>query len=133
LVLRVLKEVYPVVEHRGGAGEKGVDLVAVTRDSLDLEYRIGIQVKLHEGVENDPHSLHQIEQAKEAHRIDAGIVLTTATSLGEAFLKHHEELQERLGIDIKVITRDEFVRLLLAHLGAARDEAISAAAPEGSG
>lgn len=122
LVLRVLGKVYDRIEHWGGAGEKGADLIAFTQDPLGLEFKIGVQVKLHEGQDDDTTSLNQIKWARAAHGIDAGIVLTTATSLGEGFVKRHDELQTELGIDIRVITRDEFVRLLLTHLGAPERE-----------
>lgn len=118
LVLRVLAEVYDDIEHRGGPGEKGADLIALTRDPLGLEFKVGVQVKLHEGVDDDTHSLNQIKLAREVHGIDAGIVLTTAKTLSPRFVELHQKLEGELRIDIKVITRGEFVRLLLAHLGA---------------
>lgn len=122
LVMRVLKEVYPSIEHRGGPAEKGADLIALTRDGLGLEYKVAVQVKLHEGEEHDVHSLAQIKRAKEAHGIDAGIVLTTATSLSEGYSNRRDELEAELRIDIRVIRRNEFVRLLLAHLGTPGEE-----------
>lgn len=122
LVMRVLNEIYPTIEHRGGPAEKGADLIALTKDRLGLEYKVAVQVKLHDGEENDVHSLAQIKQARKAHGIDAGIVLTTATSLSEAYSSRRDELEAELGIDIRVIRRNEFVRLLLAHLGMPRDE-----------
>ena len=122
LVMRVLKEIYPNIEHRGGPAEQGADLIALTKDRLGLEYKVAVQVKLHEGEENDIHSLAQIKRAREAHGIDAGIVLTTATSLSEGYSSRRDELETELGIDIRVIRRNEFVRLLLAHLGTPTEE-----------
>lgn len=122
LVLRVLGAVYPEVQHRGGPGEKGADIIAVAHDSLGMEYKIAVQVKLHEGEERDPHSLDQIERARIAHRVDAGIVVTTATGFSADYLDYHAELEARLGIDVKLMNRSEFVRLLLAHLGSPSQE-----------
>jgi hypothetical protein len=125
LVLRVFRHIYAAgrVEHWGGAGEKGADLIVYASDPLGLEFRIAVQVKLHEGEDDDLHSLDQIKLARSAHKVDAGVVLTTATTLSERFSKHHAALEEELGIDIRVLMRDEFLRLLLAHLGAAGDGA----------
>lgn len=126
LVLRVFRDLYDHggsgrVEHWGGAGEKGADLIAFTRDPLGLEFKIAVQVKLHDGEDDDVHALDQIKVAKAAHLVDAGVVLTTATTLSERFVKHHEALEAELGIDIRVLTRDEFLRLLLGHLGTNRE------------
>ena len=124
LVLRVFKHIYEAngrVEHKGGAGEKGADIIVYTRDPLGLEFKIAVQVKLHDGEDNDVHSLDQIERALSAHEVDAGVVLTTAASLSERFVKHHDALEAKLKIDIRVLTRDEFLTLLLAHLGAGAD------------
>ena len=111
------------VEHWGGAGEKGADLIVFTRDPLGIEYKIAVQIKLHEGVEHDTSSLAQIEQAKEHHKVDAGVVVTTAEQMSEAFEVQRELLEEKLGIDIRVVSRDEFIELVMAHLGKAKASA----------
>jgi hypothetical protein len=108
------------VEHWGGAGEKGADLIVFTRDPLGIEYKIAVQVKLHEGTEDDTKALSQIKQAREYHKVDAGVVVTTAELMSETFQVRREELEEELGIDIRVVDRDEFVELVMAHLGKAK-------------
>ena len=108
------------VEHWGGAGEKGADLIVFTRDPLGIEYKIAVQVKLYEGVQDSTKALSQIKQAREHHRVDAGVVVTTAEQVSEAFLAKREALEEELGIDIRVVDRDELVELVMAHLGTAK-------------
>jgi hypothetical protein len=119
LVLRVLQGVYADgdVQHWGGAGEKGADLIVTSRDPLGLEFRIGVQVKMHLGVDDDLHSLEQIKVAAKYHRLDAGIVVTTAQSVTERFETRREALEAELGIDIRVMLRDEFLKLVLRHAG----------------
>lgn len=46
--------------------------------------------------------------------------MTTATETSERFEARRVALEEELGIDIKVIDRDEFTVLLMEHLGRAR-------------
>lgn len=118
LVHALLKRVYAGgrVEHRGGAGERGADLIVFTQDALDLEYKIAVQVKMHHGVDDDLQSLDQIRLARSHHKVDAGVVITTATETSERFNKHRDALEAELEMDIRVITRDEFLRLVLAHL-----------------
>ncbi|WP_437957219.1 restriction endonuclease [Sorangium sp. So ce119] len=122
LVRRLLECIYKDgrVEHWGGAGEKGADLIVFTRDPLGIEYKIAVQVKLHQGTEHDTTALSQIKQAREYHKVDAGVVVTTAEQMSEAFQARREALEEELGIDIRLVDRDEFVELVMAHLGKAK-------------
>jgi hypothetical protein len=122
LVRRLFECIYKDgrVEHWGGAGEKGADLIVFTRDPLGIEYKIAVQVKLHEGTQDDTKALSQIKQAREYHKVDAGVVVTTAEQISEGFLARREALEEELGIDIRVVDRDEFVELVMAHLGKAK-------------
>ncbi|KYG09084.1 hypothetical protein BE21_20025 [Sorangium cellulosum] len=122
LVRRLLECIYKDgrVEHWGGAGEKGADLIVFTRDPLGIEYKIAVQVKLHQGTEDDTTALSQIKQAREYHKVDAGVVVTTAEQMSEAFQARREALEEELGIDIRLVDRDEFVELVMAHLGKAK-------------
>ena len=124
LVLRVFRQIYDHggtgrVEHWGGAGEKGADLIVFTQDPLGLEFKIAVQVKLHDGQHDDVHALEQIKWAHSAHHVDAGVVLTTATTLSERFATHKQALEAELKIDVLVLPRDDFLRLLMTHLGKA--------------
>lgn len=122
LVRRLFECIYKDgrVEHWGGAGERGADLIVFTQDPLGIEYKIAVQIKLHEGVEYDTTALAQIENAKKHHKIDAGVVVTMAEQMSEAFQLRREVLEEELGIDIRVVSRDEFIELVMAHLGKAK-------------
>jgi len=104
------------VEHRGGPAEHGADLIVITRDPLGLEYKVAVQVKLHEGTDFDTTALEQIREARKFHRVDAGVVVTTAERTSETFEQIRASLEEELGIDVRAITRDEFVQLVLAHM-----------------
>ncbi len=105
------------VEHWGGAGEKGADLIVFTQDPLGLEFKIAVQIKLHDGVHDDTHALEQIRQAGQSHQVDAGVIVTTAVETSVEFERRREALAAELEIDIRVITRDEFVGLLMTYLG----------------
>lgn len=104
------------VERSAGPGEKGADLIVFTQDPLGIEYKIAVQVKRHDGVEHETRALRQIEQARGHHRIDAGVVVTTAEDVSDAFQAAREALEEKLGIDIRVVTRDELVELVMTNL-----------------
>ena len=122
LVVRVLRARYRAlhgdvtVEHYGGAGEHGIDVLAKIPDPLGVVLRVGIQVKKHDGVET---SLASLEQIKEAHGhwgIHAGVVITTAVETTDEYEARREALEGELGISIRVITRDEFMDIVLAHI-----------------
>ncbi|MBK8695333.1 MAG: restriction endonuclease [Deltaproteobacteria bacterium] len=55
LVLKLFQGIYVGgrVEHWGGRNERGADLIVFTQDPLGLEFKIAVQVKLHEGVDDD--------------------------------------------------------------------------------
>ncbi|MBI4821789.1 MAG: restriction endonuclease [Deltaproteobacteria bacterium] len=105
------------VDATGGRNENGADLIVFSQDALGIEYKVGVQVKNFQGVHDDAGALDQIKTARARHRIDAGVVLTTADETSDAFEKRREALESELGIDIKVIRRAEFLSLVLAHLG----------------
>lgn len=107
------------VEQWGGAGERGTDLIVYTRDPLGLEYKVAVQIK-QDGLHDDERALVQIEQAKELHKIDAGVIVTTAEVTSSAFEEKCAALEGRLGIDIRVIVRGELIELVMKYLGKAR-------------
>ncbi|MDI1436469.1 restriction endonuclease [Polyangium sorediatum] len=108
------------VEHWGGAGERGTDLIVYTRDPLGLEYKVAVQIKQNDGLHDDERTLSQIEQAKELHKIDAGVIVTTAEVTSNGFEEKCAALEGRLGIDIRVIARGELIELVMKYLGKAR-------------
>jgi hypothetical protein len=118
LVHRLMSAVYADgrVEHWGGAGEKGADLIVYTSDALGLEYKVGIQVKMHEGTHDDAHALAQLRRARLEHRIDAGVVVTTAERVSDGFEAQRGLVEQELGIDIRVIAREELLVLVMRYL-----------------
>ncbi len=124
LVVRVLERRYRVVhpgarvERRGGAGEHGIDVLITLPDPLGVSLKVGVQVKKHDGVEHDTHPLEQLARAHQHWGIHAGVVLTTATEATESFEARRDALAEELGIDIRVMFRDEFTDLVLERVAA---------------
>lgn len=119
---RLLEHIFVggIVEHHGGPGEKGADFIVSTKGTLGLEYKIAVQVKLHDGIHDDPHALDQIRRAHAHHRVHAGLVITTAETTSKGFDDEQASLEAKLGIDVRVITRDELVELVMLHLGGDR-------------
>lgn len=117
LVHPLLERIYKGrVEHWGGPSEAGADLIVYVEDALGLESMVGVQVKCYQGIHEDLGALEQIKQARATHRIDAGVVITTAREVGTNFESHRKDLERELGIDIRVITRDELVDLVLQYM-----------------
>lgn len=104
------------VERWGGANERGTDLLVFTRDPLGIEYKIAVQLKHHEGIHEDRRTLEQIELAREQHRVDAGIIVTLSEVVSEAFEEKRAALEGKLGIELRIITRDEFAALVMTHI-----------------
>jgi hypothetical protein len=75
---------------------------------------------MYDGTIDDLHALDQLKLAREMHRIDAGVVVTTAGRASNAFEARREELERELGIDIRAIARDEFVQIVMTRLGSDR-------------
>ncbi len=118
LIHALLCRIYTNVQHHGGPSEKGADLIAYARDGLGLEYMVGVQVKCYTGTLADVQALDQIKQARLSHSIDAGVVITTAESFSPAFEAYRNKLEQELKIDIRIITRDELVDLVMQYLSA---------------
>jgi hypothetical protein len=105
------------VERWGGASERGSDLLVFMRDQLGLEYKIALQLKQHDGIHEDRRALEQLELAREVHNVDAGIIVTTSDSVSDVFEEKRAVLEGKLGIDVRIIVRDELVELVMKHLG----------------
>jgi len=119
LLIPLLESVYGkgAVHHHGGPKEHGADLIVTTRGPLGLKFRTAIQVKMYDGTHHDTHALDQLRRAREEHGVQAGVVLTTAVEVSAEFQEALVRLGEELQIDIQAWTRDDVMRLLLAHLG----------------
>lgn len=105
------------VEHTGGPAEHGVDLLIRYPDPLGMTLEVGVQVKKHKGTEWSLESLEQLCRARERRGIHAGVIVTTAEETNEGFDAARNQLEDDLKIPIKVILRDEFIDLMLTHLG----------------
>jgi hypothetical protein len=118
LVQHVFTRLYPKarVDRKGGRGEHGADLLVSTTTTDGLPRKIAVQVKLHLGEDDDLQSLHQIERARSKWGAAEGVIVTTATKLSPRFIEHHDVLAERLGMQIRVITGEEFTRLVMIHV-----------------
>lgn len=104
------------VERWGGANERGTDLLIFTQDPLGIEYKIAVQIKHHEGIHEDRRTLEQIELAREQHRVDSGIIVTMSEVVNESFEEKRAALEGKLGIELRIITRDEFAELVMRHI-----------------
>jgi len=71
---------------------------------------------MHHGVDDDLHSLEQIRLAREHHKVDAGIVVTTADEISPRFEERRAALESELHIDVRVIMKRELLQLVLRHL-----------------
>ncbi len=114
LLVPLLESVYGEgsVEHKGGAGEKGADLLVTTRGPLGLVFKTAIQAKLYDGKHFDLHPVEQLRWARDNHGVQAGVVLTTAEEVSQEVQEALTKAAEDLQIDVRVWTRDDFVRLL---------------------
>lgn len=106
----------------GGRGEKGADIIVNATDPLGLRFRVGIQVKMHDGTADDDHVVGQLRRAHLERGAHAGVLLTTATTISPGLQAKLTQLADDLDIDIQAWTRDDFVRLLLSYLLNDKDE-----------
>jgi hypothetical protein len=118
LVHRVFAGLYPGarVERKGGRGEHGADLLVTTTDKDGATRKIAVQVKLHLGEDDDLRSLQQIERARSKWGATEGIIVTTAAKLSPRFSESQEVLAARLGMPIRVVAGEEFIRLVMVHV-----------------
>jgi hypothetical protein len=91
-------------------------VIVFTQGALGLEYKIGVQVKLHEGEHDDTRALDQVVQAKNMHHIDAAVVLTIASRVSKAFDERRETIEKELHLDVRVILLDGFLDLIMQYL-----------------
>ncbi len=116
LIVRLFERLYPdaSVEHIGGAGEHGADLLVTTRDILGFETKIAVQVKMYEGTHDDTGALDQLRTARRVHQVDVGVVVSTAEKLSERFERERAALEKEF--PTRVLYGAELTNLLLAHV-----------------
>ena len=105
------------VEHTGGSSERGADAICTFTDPLGLVHRLAVQIKMWSWDADWIRPLEQIRQAYDAYDgITGGVILSTSERVTDRFETQRAQLEADLRIPVRVILRDELVRLFLAHL-----------------
>jgi hypothetical protein len=105
------------VEHTGGSGERGADAIVTHDDPLGVTHRLAVQIKMWSWDADWTRPLEQIRQASGAYEgITGGVILSTSERVSERFEEHRRKLEAEVRIPIRVVLRQELVRLFVAHL-----------------
>jgi hypothetical protein len=105
------------VEHTGGSGERGADAIVTHDDPLGVTHRLAVQIKMWSWDADWTRPLEQIRQASGAYEgITGGVILSTSERVSERFEEHRRKLEAELRIPIRVVLRQELVRLFVARL-----------------
>ena len=105
------------VEHTGGSGERGADAIVTHEDPLGVSHRLAVQIKMWSWDADSTRPLDQIRQAYGDYEgITGGVILSTSERVSERFDEHRRKLEGELRIPIRVVLRQELVRLFVAHL-----------------
>lgn len=105
------------VEHTGGRSEQGADAICTYTDPLGIVHRAAVQIKMWSWDADWTRPLDQIRQAHGAYEgITAGVILSTSVRVTERFEKARADLEADLRIPVRVLLREELVRLFLANL-----------------
>jgi hypothetical protein len=124
-ICELFKALYPdaVVTHKGGAGEKGADILVRIPNYFDEDspWIIPVQVKNHkEETETGVDAIGQLERAYEAYKNDGEIislvVITTANKVSNDFTDNAEKLSEKTKVPVRCIKGDEFYDLMVKAL-----------------
>jgi hypothetical protein len=102
LIELLLKQRGIVVDFTAGPNERGADMLGTASfASLEnLNYRVAIQVKMHDGIENDTTGLDQLERALSEHRVDACLLVSFADELGDQFDKQLRTLKRKHNVEV---------------------------------
>ncbi len=111
LILEMLRHDGLEVIWNAGANEKGADLLSTVQVRYGLDTKLAIQVKKHFGIDNDINALKQIENAFQEHKVQAGLIVTMADTLGNDFQKYLDELRQKYNIQV-LYGDDLYLRLL---------------------
>ena len=111
---RLLESIFDHVEHRGGPAEEGADFVCGFVGPLGIEFGVAIQVKMWTGTADDQTPLRQLERAARAAPVSAAALFTTAEATSASFDAAACALAQRIRVPVRVICRDEFMKLLTA-------------------
>jgi hypothetical protein len=100
LILHLLRQDGMTVTYNGGSNELGADILASRDLGYGLTIKVGVQVKYFQGVDNSLKGLSQLEQAFEAHQLDAGLLVSFADQLSNELLKKLEEMKKTLNVEV---------------------------------
>lgn len=105
------------VEHTGGSGERGADAICQFIDPLGVQHRLAVQIKMWEWDADWTRPLDQVRQAYGAYEgITAAAIISTSKGVTATFADKVEALQNELRIPIKVILREELLRMFISNL-----------------
>lgn len=105
------------VEHTGGRSERGADAICTYTDPLGIVHRAAVQIKMWSWDADWTRPLDQIHQAHGAYEgITAGVILSTSERVSDRFEHARVNLETELRIPIRVLLREELVRLFLSNL-----------------
>lgn len=116
---RLLEQIFGAenVERRAGRSENGADFLCGHTDPFGTTHSVAVQVKMWEGSAEWKRPLGQIRQAYESYPfITSGIILTTATHEEPGFKQARGELENELGIRVRMICREELLSLFIKYL-----------------
>lgn len=111
LILEILRRDEHDAKWTAGSGEKGADIIVDADIGFGIRSKMAIQVKMHWGEDHDTTGIQQLEQAFDAHSVQAGLLVTTADKLGEGLRKKIEESQKSHNIQV-LYGEDLFIRIL---------------------
>jgi predicted Mrr-cat superfamily restriction endonuclease len=97
------------VEWIAGPSERGADILCSVQIGYGITYKLAVQVKMHPGQDNDQTGIEQLEQAFTAHGVQAGILVTTADTLGPDLTKRIKESKYNIQV---IYGEDLYGRLL---------------------
>lgn len=100
IVLEMLRRDGLDVMWNAGPNERGADILATVYTGYGLYTRLAIQVKMHQGIDNDLTGINQIEQAFQEHGVDAGLLVTLADELGNDLQMRVREVQQRYNVQV---------------------------------
>jgi hypothetical protein len=105
------------VEHTGGRSERGADAICTYSDPLGIVHRAAVQIKMWSWDADWIRPLDQIRQAHGAYEgITAGVILSTSEQVTDRFEAARAALEAELRILVRVLLREELVRLFLTNL-----------------
>ena len=111
LIFNLLKRDGLEVTWTAGPAEKGADHVGTIDLGYALTSQMGVQVKMHWGVDNDTTGLDQLERAFKERNLDACLLVTFADKLGPALKRRVGSLRQKYKLE--VLYGDDLYRRLL--------------------